>query len=76
MKKSNKKTNCLLAKKFSAIMQKDFNLVKNFKYTVLVPAAILLVAVISLFLSLIIGIGSINFLKAFWYYKTTKVKGE
>lgn len=39
-------------------------------------AAILLVAVISLFLSLIIGIGSINFLKAFWYYKTTKVKGE
>ncbi len=46
MKKSNKKTNCLLAKKFSSIMQKDFNLVKNFKYTVLVPAAILLVAVI------------------------------
>lgn len=45
-RKSQNKFISAISNKYNAFLQKDFNLVKNFKFTVLVPVVILLVAVI------------------------------
>ena len=47
-KKSQKQNKFIstMSKKYNEFLQKDFNLVKNFKFTVLIPVVILLVAII------------------------------